>query len=286
MLIKGKSGVLAAFRKSARELLGQGSYKRVFDAVWIQQNKEREIESFEVAIAKPRKKEQKSFENLQSEVSIDTLLPKNPYLLRLIDSIEYSKNGEKKLVLVYPRAQYGLHEWGLDPREVQKAIRCILEGVVSLHAEGLSHGDLKPANFLAKEGFEHFWVSDFGFLSQFGSDARLGTFGYRAPEGIRGLHEPDDCGRIDSWALGISFCELLTGERPLTDTDLTSFQKEDIDEKVLQNIVDRFLDQRKASIEERFPKFFKILHGLLRVHIDDRFTTIHALNALNCLDLD
>jgi hypothetical protein len=287
-----KGGLLAVFRKNinscdARELLGRGSFKRVFDAVWIQQDKGL-IQSSDVAIAKPIDKTSLSIKNLELEQSIDALLPDSPYLLRVIDSVTYpdpKDPRQNKLILIYPRAEGDLSMLmgNMTAAQIQKAIRCTLEGVVSLHAAGLRHGDLKPSNFLARGDLAHFWVADFGFLSKFNQPFLLGSYLYLAPEALRKLHQSDDCGYVDAWALGASFCKLLTFQLPFTENSLRRVSQNLIDDASFQKEIDEFLDLQKETIENQFPGFWKILKGLLQVDINDRFTTFHAMNELNCL---
>jgi tetratricopeptide (TPR) repeat protein len=88
-----------------------------------------------------------------------------------------------------------------------------------LHAAGLRHGDLKPANvFLTKTGRSI--LLDFGLAGRnqgaLGREsleraAVGGTLAYLAPEQLRG--EPTD-GRADLYALGVLMFEVLTGRLP------------------------------------------------------------------------
>ncbi|MEN9355070.1 MAG: hypothetical protein RL318_2395 [Fibrobacterota bacterium] len=89
----------------------------------------------------------------------------------------------------------------------------ICEGLASLHAAGLSHGDLKPANILCTiDG--RIRLVDLGFAHHRDSHAKIhaGTPAYLAPElGSDGLTDPH---AADLWALGIVLHELLCGVRP------------------------------------------------------------------------
>src|SRR4051812_47919192 len=109
------------------------------------------------------------------------------------------------------------------PIEVAHALRTfrmILEGVGAAHREGLIHRDLKPANILirAKDGVAK--VTDFG-IAKWEDDAKagrgvtkgiIGSLFYMAPEQVRGQRDLDK--RVDIYALGILFFELLTGRVP------------------------------------------------------------------------
>jgi serine/threonine protein kinase len=88
----------------------------------------------------------------------------------------------------------------------------ILGGVAQVHASGMLHGDLKPANILiGANGIPR--VTDFG-LSRHAHQAinesvSKGTIRYMAPECFRDGRT--DC-RGDVYALGLIFYEMLTGE--------------------------------------------------------------------------
>jgi serine/threonine-protein kinase len=100
-------------------------------------------------------------------------------------------------------------------------VRAIAEGLATVHAHGVIHGDLKPANvFLVREGPSPVKIVDFG-LSKIKGLERLtrtgeltGTPVYMAPELLTGA--PDLDARIDQYALGVVLYQALAGRIPFS----------------------------------------------------------------------
>lgn len=93
-------------------------------------------------------------------------------------------------------------------------------GLDAIHAAGLVHRDVKPANVLlsGEEGAEHAYITDFGVARNVATQSGLtqtgrfvGTLDYVAPEQISG--GPIDA-RVDVYALGCLLYKLLTGQVP------------------------------------------------------------------------
>jgi pimeloyl-ACP methyl ester carboxylesterase len=102
------------------------------------------------------------------------------------------------------------------------------EGLIAAHAKGIVHRDLKPENLWVTKD-RRVKVLDFGLakLSRVSNGgltgetaatvgatqagAILGTYGYMAPEQVRGQTVDE---RADVFALGVVLFEMLTGRRP------------------------------------------------------------------------
>ncbi|MGH2975294.1 MAG: serine/threonine-protein kinase [Solirubrobacterales bacterium] len=111
-------------------------------------------------------------------------------------------------------------EGRLDPAVAVELIAQIGNGLDAIHAAGLVHRDVKPANVLlgGGEGVEHAYITDFGVARNLSTESGLtqtgrfvGTLDYVAPEQISGGAVD---ARADVYALGCLLFKLLTGEVP------------------------------------------------------------------------
>ena len=106
---------------------------------------------------------------------------------------------------------------GLEPDRAQRVLAQVASGLDAVHAHGLIHGDLKPANMLIEHrsgGSDRAFLSDFGAGRSLEATATgnwLGTVDYVAPEVIRGA--PPDA-RSDRYGLACVLFEALTGSPP------------------------------------------------------------------------
>ncbi|MFF4365295.1 serine/threonine-protein kinase [Streptomyces sp. NPDC001594] len=118
--------------------------------------------------------------------------------------------------LAHVVADYG----PLPPRFACLLLDQLLSGLAAVHAEGVVHRDVKPANLLLEatgKGRPHLRLSDFGISLRKGeprlteTGLAVGTPGYFAPEQLRGA-EPDF--PADLFAVGLVALYLLTGRKP------------------------------------------------------------------------
>jgi len=124
----------------------------------------------------------------------------------------------------------------------------VISAVGAAHEAGLIHRDLKPENvFLSRsprssEG-EIVRVLDFGIAKLVRQDnneaastavtqsgAVIGTPAYMAPEQLFGEKDLDY--RVDVWAIGVIFFEMLAGERPVDGENFGQLAKKLLSEKI------------------------------------------------------
>jgi predicted ATPase/signal transduction histidine kinase/GAF domain-containing protein len=95
-----------------------------------------------------------------------------------------------------------------------------------VHARGLIHKDIKPANILVDVASGRAWLTGFGIASRLPREHQnpeapeviAGTLAYMAPEQTGRMNRSVDS-RSDLYSLGIAFYEMLTGTLPFTAAD-------------------------------------------------------------------
>ncbi|WP_307861994.1 serine/threonine-protein kinase [Nocardioides sp. SYSU D00065] len=158
-----------------------------------------------------------------------------------------------------------LREHGpLDAGTAGVLVEQLLMGLAAVHAAGLVHRDVKPANLLLEatgDGPPHLRLGDFGVAAPI-ADRRfttvpgaIGTDGYMAPEQARGAPpEPTQ----DLYAVGRVALELVTGLPPPGQREIGSHP--------LRPLVDRLL---VADPEQRIATAEAALRLLRRLHLPD-----------------
>jgi PAS domain S-box-containing protein len=113
-----------------------------------------------------------------------------------------------------------------QPLNVAEFLKIAIRLVVALgqvHARGLIHKDVKPANILVDSESGGVWLTGFGLASHLPREHQTpappeviaGTLAYMAPEQTGRMNRSVDS-RSDLYALGVTFYEMLTGSLPFT----------------------------------------------------------------------
>jgi serine/threonine-protein kinase len=199
--------------------------------------------------------------------------------MRLFLCFEYVEGEDLREVL---RAEGRLHF-----REARDITARVAEVLAFAHERDIVHRDIKPENIrLRRDGATtHVKVLDFGIARLLSdSGARLtaegmlaGTPRYMAPEQVN--DEPLD-GRLDQYALGLVFFEMLTGHGAIPGRNVTQILMNQlqvpvpalatIDPALASPEVDAFLSRACAKERAaRFPTMHAFLDALMRLRVDE-----------------
>jgi len=150
-------------------------------------------------------------------------LVKHPAVPAYVDhfSIEHAEGPTFYLVQQiapgYSLAQLVAGGWRADEAQAVSIAEAILDVLDHLHARvpPVYHRDIKPQNVL-REDTGKVWLVDFGAVrdvyrsTQVGGSTVAGTFGYMAPEQLRGIARPES----DLYGLGATLLYVLSGQAP------------------------------------------------------------------------
>src|SRR3954465_14154334 len=110
----------------------------------------------------------------------------------------------------------------LDPMRAISLLEKVAAGLDAVHAAGLVHRDVTPANVLVTQPDEEAYLTDFGLARQAAGGARgvrdsknaIGTADYMSPEQFRG-----ECvdARSDIYSLSVVLYHLLEGQPPFSN---------------------------------------------------------------------
>ena len=120
--------------------------------------------------------------------------------------LEYCPNSLDKIIIQNPRLPL--------EKQLKMAFGMVL-ALKGCHEFGISHGDIKPSNFLI-DNYGRIKICDFGLSQKITEEPNtinlVGTLAYRSPEMIK--MQPYDGFAADIWSLGVSLFILCTGTYP------------------------------------------------------------------------
>ena len=115
------------------------------------------------------------------------------------------------------------NEGPLDWQRAARYIADVGEGLLEVHARGVVHRDVKPANILWDSRRNEALLTDFGIASRLAAPANVaGSIPYMAPEALDGQVSPS----LDVYSLAATFFHLVTGSAPFPDVTLADLKEQ------------------------------------------------------------
>ncbi len=227
------------------EKLGEGNYSVVYKVV----DKEKKIMGLKIA----RYNCKECNELIGREYQILKQF-KHPNIVPVYD-YDITKNGNAYFIFEYIPGRPINRAFKKFSKRFLRAIIQIINALRVIHNRGFIHADLKPEHIIYDDKQKKAVLIDFGFAvmpSQIITPA--GTFGYLAPEVIKGTGIDQ---RSDLYSLGIIIIEILTGKR-YVDANLETM---DIPEE-FKNILIRLVWE-DMGLRPTLPEIHQTLKHLL-----------------------
>jgi hypothetical protein len=150
------------------------------------------------------------------EVRAHAAVARHPYVAELFEA-GVTASGHLWVAMEYAPTNLGARRdrHTIPAPELLEMARQLADAVGAIHATGMVHCDLKPANvLLAADGSVR--LSDFGIAQQTGAvpptlDVTRGTLLYIAPEVLEGAHPSP---AADIWGFGATLWSAVHGTRP------------------------------------------------------------------------
>ncbi len=148
---------------------------------------------------------------------------KDPGVIRALDFV---RAGQRAVLVLDDFGGISLREFvgearPLDVTTFLKFALALVNALSSVHAAGVIHRDIKPENIIVDPETERVVLADFSSASQLSEELQAvanpdtieGTLQYMSPEQTGRMNRSIDY-RSDYYSLGVTFFELLTGQRP------------------------------------------------------------------------
>jgi predicted ATPase/signal transduction histidine kinase len=167
----------------------------------------------------------RSLEQLEHEYSIREELDPD----WAVQSIALERRDRRTVLLLEDTGGEPLDSIFPRPMEVSQFLRvaiALADALGKLHAAGLIHKNIKPANILVEAATNKVWLTGFGIASRLPRERQppeppeviAGTLAYMAPEQTGRMNRSIDS-RSDLYSLGVTLYEMLTGVLPFVASD-------------------------------------------------------------------
>jgi serine/threonine protein kinase len=228
-------------------LLGSGG----FSEVWLAEDQNLFGREVALKMIKPRgspQKRQGLIAALRNEAQM-LVSVRHPNLVQVFRWIEC--DGNPVLVIQYVAGgslsdrliREGALEWPAAARYVAD----VGEGLLAVHARGIVHRDVKPANILWDAEIDEALLTDLGVSARFGGSADLaGTIPYMAPEAFDGKASP----ALDVYSLAATLYTLVTAEKPFSGRAI-----DELKDQVARGLPDP--DSRCTGLPEPFERLIR-----------------------------
>ena len=140
-------------------------------------------------------------------------------------------NFEERVYMIMEHCQFSLDhiislERPLKMQQIVKYAEGIVRAVKVCHDNMISHGDIKPSNFLI-DNYGRVKICDFGLSKHVEENEHIstysGTIAFLAPEILNKV--PYDPFKADIWAIGVTLYFLATGKLPWCSPSISKASK-------------------------------------------------------------
>lgn len=247
------------------EQLGKGAFGFVTRATNLKTSKNWAIKIVDLSNAVDK-------DALRNEINMLKRL-QHPNIVRVVSSYEDNERMYMVMQLCTGRELFDhlyKEKKAFSEKEVAGLIRNLLRAVAYLHANQITHRDMKLENLLLENDSETatLKVCDFGFSKFIKPGERLtkalGTVDYVSPEVLVGDYNE----KCDIWSVGVIAYELIAGKSP--------FRGKTQDE-TMSNILDAQLGFQEPIWSDISPRCKAFIKSLVREEPEDRCSAIEAL---------